>query len=205
MSDKAEQGIERSMRKLSEIIRDVKNETADRDDVVVELREAQAMRLELLVQELEPVLAEIPREDDLFDLALSSGQQPRFWIDATSHVTMGRDKRTYRFLRDTRLGRTVLAESSDVKDVAGQVGRYIAERMVERDRSLAGSMIEVARGGAVTTPASLASTGTRTESTGGFWEGLMIFIIGVLSGAALLVALAWDKLEALGINLDFWK
>lgn len=203
MSDKAEQGIERSMRKLSEIIRDVKNETADRDDVVVELREAQAMRLEMLVQELEPVLAEIPREDDLFDLALSSGQQPRFWIDATSHVTMGRDKRTYRFLRDTRMGRTVLAESSDVKDVAGQVGRYIAERMVERDRALAGSMTEVARGGA--TPASLVSTGTKTQAGGGFWEGLMIFVIGVLSGAALLVALAWDKLEALGINLDFWK
>ncbi len=204
MSDMAEQGIERSMRKLSEIIRDVKNETADRDDVVVELREAQAMRLELLVQELEPVLAEIPREDDLFDLALSSGQQPRFWIDATSHVTMGRDKRTYRFLHDTRLGRTVLAESSDVKDVAGQVGRYIAERMVERDRALAGSLTEVARGSAVT-PASLVSTGTKTQAGGGFWEGLMIFVIGVLSGAALLVALAWDKLEALGINLDFWK
>ena len=203
MSDKADQEIERSMRKLSDIIREVKSETADRDDVVVELREAQTMRLELLVQELEPVLADIPREDDWFDLALSSGVQPRFWIDATSHVTMGRDKRTYRFLRDTRLGRQVLAESGDVKAVAEQVGRYIAERMVERERMQAGSVTAVDRGAPV--PSTLANVDGAQRRPGGFLEGLMIFIIGALAGAALLVALAWDKLEALGINLDFLK
>ena len=46
------------MSKLSQAIRDVKNDSADRDDVVVEMREASRMRLELLAQELTGVFEE---------------------------------------------------------------------------------------------------------------------------------------------------
>ena len=104
--------------RLADAIREVKNAVADRDDVVVDIREAQRTRLELLAEDLQPVFAEIPRDDERFDLAISAGSQPRLWIDSVAHVTMGRDRRTYRFLRDTRLGRVVLAESSDIKTVA---------------------------------------------------------------------------------------
>ena len=51
-----------------------------------------------------------PTEVDLFDRGISRGEQPRLWIDAVAHVAMGRDKRTYRFLQDTRYGRKMLAE-----------------------------------------------------------------------------------------------
>ena len=128
-----------SIRGSRDAIRDVKNAAADREDVVVELREAQKMRLELLAAELAPVFADVPA-DAGFDFAISSGMQPRLWIDAVSHVTMGRDRRTYRFLRDTRLGRVVLAESLDIKPVADQVTRYIAERIVERQRMIDGDV-----------------------------------------------------------------
>ncbi len=59
MSDPAEQkgGVPS---RLTEIIREVKTATADRDDVVVELREAQKGRLELLAAELAPIFAEVP-------------------------------------------------------------------------------------------------------------------------------------------------
>ncbi len=86
-------------RRLSDAIRDVRNAAADRDDVVVDMREAQRMRLELLAAELAPVIAEVPSDIDWFDFVISSGLQPRFWIDPVSHVSMGRDRRTYRFLR----------------------------------------------------------------------------------------------------------
>ena len=49
-------------RVLSDAIRDVKNATADRTDVVVDLREAHRMRLELLAAELEPVFADVPKD-----------------------------------------------------------------------------------------------------------------------------------------------
>ncbi|TGV74268.1 hypothetical protein EN792_058970, partial [Mesorhizobium sp. M00.F.Ca.ET.149.01.1.1] len=71
-------------RKLSDAIRDIKNAFADRDDVVVDMREAHRMRLELLASELGPVFADVPADIDNFDFAVSSGLQPRLWIDAVS-------------------------------------------------------------------------------------------------------------------------
>lgn len=129
-------------RRLADAIRQVKNANADRDDVIIEMREAERMRLELLAQELQPIIAEIPEGVDLFDLAVSTGLQPRFWIDAVSHVSMGRDKRTFRFLRETRNGRVVLAETTDIKACANQVTRYLAERIVEQQRLMEGDLID---------------------------------------------------------------
>jgi hypothetical protein len=50
---------------------------------------------------------------------------------------MARDKRTYRFLQDTRFGRKVLAESPEIAEIAEAVTRYVARRMIERERALA--------------------------------------------------------------------
>ena len=124
--------------RLAATIREVKNAYADRDDVVVDIREGQLTRLELLADDLKPVFNDIPKDDDRFDLAISAGSEPRLWIDAVAHVTMARDRRTYRFLRDTHLGRVVLIESSDLKRVTDQVTRYIAGRIIERTRMLEG-------------------------------------------------------------------
>jgi hypothetical protein len=125
--------------RLSQAIREIRIAAAEREDVVVDMREAARMRLELLAQDLAPVFAEVPDEEILFDFAISSGLLPRLWIDAVSHVAMGRDRRTYRFVRDTRMGRVVLAESTDIRPIAQQVTRYIAERMIERQRWLDGT------------------------------------------------------------------
>lgn len=125
-------------RRLAEVVRSVKNAAADRQDVVIEMRDAERMRLEILASELAPIVAEVPSDMDVFDFAISSGLQPRFWIDGVSHVAMGRDKRVYRFVKDTRNGRIVLAESPDARTVANAVTRYVAERMVERERLIEG-------------------------------------------------------------------
>ncbi|MCP1199907.1 hypothetical protein [Notoacmeibacter sp. MSK16QG-6] len=121
-------------RRLSDAIREVKNAVADRSDILGDLREARQARIDLLVQELQPLIDDIPAEDDLFDLAVSSGVEPRFWIDAVAHVHIGRDGRSYCFVRDLRRGREVVAEATDVREMAEYVTFYIAERMVERER-----------------------------------------------------------------------
>lgn len=121
-------------RRLSDAIREVKNAVADRSDILGDLREARQARIDLLVQELQPLIDDIPAEDDLFDLAVSSGVEPRFWVDAVAHVHIGRDGRSYCFVRDMRRGREVIAEASDVREMAEYVTFYVAERMVERER-----------------------------------------------------------------------
>jgi hypothetical protein len=188
-------------RRLSDAIRDVKNAAADRDDVVVELREATRTRLDLLAAELAPVFAEVPADIDLFDFTISSGLQARLWIDAVSHVAMGRDRRTYRFLKDTRLGRVVLAESSAIKPVADQVARYVAERIVERQRLLNGAA-EPAVPGLVRKAVEEAPA--PIEQRRATWtvvrSMLGLIAAGALFGLAASAVFFWDKLAAnLGI------
>jgi hypothetical protein len=195
MSEPAEQKSASGNLRLADAIREVKNATADRDDVVVELREAQKTRLELLAAELAPIFAEVPAEAG-FDFAISSGAQPRLWIDAVSHVTMGRDRRTYRFLRDTRLGRVVLAESLEIKPVADQVTRYVAERIVERDRIMEGDLEPVLRGAEIGAPVSEG----KDSKWRGFLSGVLLVLAGGAVGLVIAGALLWDRLAELGLS-----
>ena len=107
-------------------MREARNEAAERTAVVVDLRDAEIARLELVNEELDPVFAEIPDGIDLFDRGISRGDVPRLWLDAVAHVAMGRDKRTYRFIQDTRHGRQVLAELLASRDILELVTRYVA-------------------------------------------------------------------------------
>ena len=197
MSDPAEQKNANGSLRLADAIREVKNAAADREDVVVELREAQKMRLEMLAAELAPIFADVP-DDAGFDFVISSGTQPRLWIDAVSHVTMGRDRRTYRFLRDTRLGRVVLAESHEIKPVADQVTRYIAERIVERQRMIDGDVEPLlVRSPAADEVEAAAEAPSRWRA---FLGGLMLVLSGAAVGLIVTAALLWDKLAAIGVG-----
>ena len=122
---------------LKDAVRDARIEAAERSGVVVDLRDAEVARLELLNEALEPVFKDIPATVELFDRGISKGDIPRLWIDVIAHIEMGRDKRQYRFVQDTRYGRALLAESYEVADMTKAVTRYVARRLVERERALA--------------------------------------------------------------------
>ncbi len=123
--------------RLKEALRQARVEQADRTGVVVDLHDAEIARLELLNDALDPLFEQVPAEIDLFDRGLSRGETPRLWIDPVAHVDMGRDKRVYRLLQDTRYGRKVLAETGNVVEMVNSVTKYVAQRMVERERALA--------------------------------------------------------------------
>src|SRR6202165_5924656 len=97
--------------RLRDALRQARIEAADRTGVVVDLRDAEVARLEILNEALDPLFAQIPDTVDLFDRGISQGETPRLWIDIVSHVVMGRDKRIYRFVADSRFGRIVIAGS----------------------------------------------------------------------------------------------
>jgi hypothetical protein len=184
-------------RRLADVVREVKNAAADREDVVVEMRETQHTRLELLAHELEPVFADVPADDPTFDFVISSGTQPRLWIDAVAHVTMGRDRRTYRFLRDGRLGRTVLAESPDIKPVADQVTRYVAERLVERQRMMSGEVMTTG------VPGGVFEMLHRPEPANpwtAFLLGLALVVAGGVVGVATMLFYLSLRFPELGIG-----
>ncbi len=125
-------------RSLAAALSEVKNRQANQDDVVVDMKEAEYARLELLSNEIRPLFEELPDKNDQFEFGLSNGNPPRLWIDMTAQVSMGHDRRTYRFLKDTKAGRVVLAESNNLELVADAIANYIAERVLERERILQG-------------------------------------------------------------------
>src|SRR5437899_4092650 len=123
--------------RLKDALRKARVDQAERSGVVVDLHDAEVARLELLNEALDPLFEEIPAEVDLFDRGISRGETPRLWLDAIAHVGMGRDKRVYRFVQDTRYGRKVLAESISIPPIVDAVTKYVAQRVIERERALA--------------------------------------------------------------------
>jgi hypothetical protein len=166
---------------LKEAVRDARIEAAERSGVVVDLRDADVARLELLNDALDPVFAEVPADVDLFDRGISRGDTPRLWIDVVAHIEMGRDKRQYRFVQDSRYGRTVLAESYEVPLLKQAVTRYVARRLVEREQALAGDM-----------PRGLGGSDRilQAQKRRRFFRSLVTFVFGLIVGVAALFALA---------------
>ena len=166
---------------LQEAVREARIEAAERSGVVVDLRDADVARLELLNEALDPLFADIPGGVDLFDRGVSKGDVPRLWVDVIAHVEMGRDKRLYRFVQDTRYGRTVLTESYEVPDMVWAVTRYVARRLVERERALS----DDAPFGEAT-----ARKLMQHEQRRGRLRAVRTFFYGLILGIAALVVLA---------------
>lgn len=142
MSDpRSDQASDTKVRRLSDAVRRVRIAESERVDAIVDLHEAEKARLSALAESLEAVFAEVPADDDFFLFNIAGGMQPRLWIDPTSHVVIGRDRRTYRFLKDTRLGRVVIRETPDLEAMADSVTDYIAEKTVERERVQEGELL----------------------------------------------------------------
>lgn len=174
--------------RLKEAIRQARIETAERSNVVVDLRDAEFARLELLNDALEPLFGEVPPEVELFDRGISRGDPPRLWIDVVTHVFMARDKRHYRFVQDTRFGRKVLAESAEIPPMVDAITHYVANRLVERERALADE------------------PGPWAGHTAGDWKRLRrarrwrlarIFLFGLIIGVIALFTALWIEASRL--------
>ena len=179
MSDVPSIGSTAKPIRLRDALRQARIDAADRTGVVVDLRDAEVARLEILNEALDPLFEQIPAAVDLFDRGISQGDTPRLWIDVVAHVAMGRDKRLYRFVQDTRFGRKVLAESHTPAVIVQAVTDYVARRMVEREQAL------------VATPPPEPAEPAAKPGRGRIWSFAFGFLAGVVAlfGFALLAAL----------------
>lgn len=166
---------------LKDAVREARIEAAERSGVVVDLRDADVARLDLLNEALNPLFNEVPDNVELFDRGVSRGDVPRLWVDVIAHIEMGKDKRQYRFVQDTRYGRAVLAETYDVPEMVQAVTRYVAQRLVERERALA----DDAAAGIASAQKVMQQERRRRRR-----HAIGTFIYGLIAGVALLFILA---------------
>lgn len=175
------------MRSLRDAIRKVQLGEVERSDVVVELQDTERARLDMLADELKDVFKEIPQDDDQFSLQIIAGSTPRLWIDATSHVAVGGDRKTYRFLKDTRLGRIVILETANIDDMADCLTEYIAERVLEREKALEGDWLNNRLRQVALDSQVVRVRETRTPVL----AVVGAFGIGIAAGVLGLIAFAW--------------
>ena len=154
---------------LKQAMRRARLDNAERAGVLADQRTARLARLEILQDELRPLVAQIPPEVDMFDVAIMPGANPRLFIDMIGFVEMGRDPKLYRLLQDTRHGRIAMAESADVDTMVDAVTDYVARRLLERDRALAantarGDGIHRVNPGTTRPPPDAVRTGHRSAA-----------------------------------------
>jgi hypothetical protein len=196
VSELPDNGPARNVRRLTDALRRVRTAETERSDIVVELRDAERARLEILAEELKSVFEEVPAENETFLFTVADGTPPRLWIDMTSFVAMSRDRRVYRFLKDTRIGRTVILETADISDMADCVTNYIAERIIERERAVEADWLvkRVMQGEAPVAKKSarqlIAMPASLKDSRNIGWI-VAAFLFGILVGVIALLGSAW--------------
>ncbi|WP_297298982.1 hypothetical protein [uncultured Methylovirgula sp.] len=186
--------------RLRQALREARIDDAEHSRVVAELRGAEVARLEMLRDELQPILAEVPKEVDLFDLALVPSERPRLFIDMIAFAEMAHDRRTYRFVQDTRLGRVAIAESERLEPMIEAITDYVARRLIERDKALAGdttleraarAQIEAQEKLAARHPAAAEAPKPRRKNLFGLVFGFFIEFFGSAVVVALIGLGGW--------------
>ena len=165
-------------RSLREAVRKARLEEAERLHLSADARDGEIARLELLKSELETVFAELPANDDRFNLVLVPSRPARLWIDLFTYATVD-DSGAYLFVRNSESGRRTLYSSSNISEIADRITRYMAHEIVQRER-MEGALVEPGRASRLGLEPAPARSGM----------GVVIaaFVIGVITGVAGLIA-----------------
>jgi hypothetical protein len=175
---------------LKAAIRRARVEEAERSDVLAELRGAEIARLEMLQDAIEPILAEVPDDADIFDAGLMATDHPRLFIDMIGFVEMGRDRRLYRFVQDTRHSRFILAESEKIDVMVKAITDYIARRLVEREKAFAADMAAMEPLAGTENPSSILPAAEPASKKRGAFRNILGFTIELLGSMALFTLVA---------------
>ena len=165
---------------LSRALRKARLAEAAHFEAVLGIKDSKSLRLQVLKDEIAPVIAATPEAANVFDLALVPGEPPRLWIDLISFVVMEPDYRTYRLQQDNQGGREALFETADRTEMVNYLESYLAHRLIARER-------QIVRAAPVSQPAARYSTGAIIYA---WFNG---FILGLL--ALLVAAISLGKLK----------
>jgi hypothetical protein len=165
---------------LSGALRKARLAEAAHFEAVMAIRDSKSLRLQVLKDEIAPVIAATPEAANVFDLALVPGEPPRLWIDLISFVVMEPDYRTYRLQQDNQGGREALFESADRAEMVSYLKSYLAHRMIAREK-------QIASAAPVLQPVARYST----------WAIIYAWFNGLLLGllALLVAAISLGKLK----------
>ncbi|MCP4185484.1 MAG: hypothetical protein GY761_19605 [Hyphomicrobiales bacterium] len=183
--------VEAKVLDLSKSMERMKSLHADRDDVVVELNRSQLSRLELIARDLQQVFEQLPDDNDQFEFALTKGETPRLWIDMSTYVRMGAMPHQYELIKDTRMGRIILATSINKERFGQLVTDYMADKILERERLIEGEWISMSGYQFDSEEKDVAVNSNTVQPKGSHWRSFLWFCIGGIISLSSLFAWIW--------------
>lgn len=121
---------------LSGALRKARLAEAAHFEAILGIKDSKSLRLQVLKDDLAPLIAATPEAANIFDLALVPGEPPRLWVDLISFVVMEPDYRTYRLQQDNQGGREALFETANRAEMVNYLKSYLAHRMIARERQI---------------------------------------------------------------------
>ena len=157
-------------------MRQARIENAERTGVVVDLRDAELARLELLNEALDPLFAELPPGGRTVR-PRHQPRRPAAAVDRRDRACRDGARQADLSLRAGRPLRPQGAEprSSEVADIVDAVTNYVARRLIERERALADNSAPILRGPRVD------AVLYRKQDRG---RAIRMFILGMIIGCA---------------------
>ena len=104
---------------------------------------------------------------------------------------MGRDTREYEFVKDTKMGRKILASTADKNKIGQVITDYVADKILERERAIEGDWVAMSGYQFESESESESeepAVELKVKSDGLFWNAIGWFISGaIICGLALFV------------------
>ena len=104
-------------------------------DALVDIKDAQTLRLAALHDSLRKQISGEPRLARLLPLQMVDGFPPRLWIDNISFIVMEPDPRTFRLVRQERASHETVLETRDMKEMIAKVREHASHSLIEAQRS----------------------------------------------------------------------
>ena len=142
-------------------------------DALVDIRDAQTLRLDALQETLRKQISREPALARLLPLQMVDGFPPRLWIDNISFVVMEPDPRTYRLMRQEPAGHETIIETRDMAEMVAKVREYASHALIEAQR---GEPASDTGGMRITSPMVMAWL------TGFTFGVLALLILGIMTG-----------------------
>lgn len=164
---------------LSGALRQARLAEAAHFEAVLDIRDAETLRLQVLKDDLVPVVQGNSSASSFIDLALVPGDPPRLWVDLITFVLMAPDPRTYRLVQDSPAGRQTLLETTNRSEMVERITQHIAHRMIAREREMTRESTPTAS--SRPTVLGHSTTALILAWLSGFSIGaLALFIVGIL-------------------------
>ncbi len=123
---------------LKSALREARATEAAHRDAARLVRDGDSLRLNVLAEEVKQLFATSREAEQVFDVSLAAGEEPKLWIDGITSVVMAGDHRNYVLREDQPGGLAVLLETPDRSEILKFLRTLLAHRLVMRARQEAG-------------------------------------------------------------------